>query len=228
MVTQQVDIELPSDNTITSQIEPTNPTIESESPINNQLLESDIVNDPSECTVTEKVRPINLVLTEEPLKKPPTGKRVIDENKVPLIDAMDHETSEGLLLSETLNTVAENMEEDLVTPRLPLSKILCTSLITFASSCVLWTFTVNSALIVVTNPSILNPGPLNSLKVVSFNCQGLLSFYQLNSEHPTLDVTNLHEINQYLVSNKPDIFILNETWLKKSIKDSELFPPYIY
>ena len=58
------------------------------------------------------------LLTEEPLKKPPTGKRVIDENKVPFIDAMDHETSEGLLLSETLNTVAENMEEDLVTQEL--------------------------------------------------------------------------------------------------------------
>ena len=100
--------------------------------------------------------------------------------------------------------------------------------ITFASSCVLWTFAVNSALIVVTNPGILNPGPLYSLKVVSFNCQGLIPFSQLNSEHPTLDVTKLHEMNQYLVSNKPDIFMLNETWLKKSIKESELFPTNIY
>ena len=77
MVTQLDDIELPLDSTITSQIEPTNPTIEAESPMNTQLLESDIMNDPRECTVTEKVRP---------LKTPPTVKRVIDENKIAFID----------------------------------------------------------------------------------------------------------------------------------------------
>ena len=35
-------------------------------------------------------------------------------------------------------------------------------------------------------------------------------------------------MNQYLVSNKPEIFMFNETWLKKLIKDSELFPTNIY
>ena len=82
MVTQLDDIELPVDSTIASQIEPTNPTIEVESPMSIQLLESDIVNDPRECTDTEKVRPTNLVLTEEPLKTPPTVVENLEEDLV--------------------------------------------------------------------------------------------------------------------------------------------------
>ena len=82
MVAQLDDIELPVDSTIASQIEPTNPTLEVESPMSIQLLESDIVNDPRECTDTEKVRPINLVLTEEPLRTPPTVVENLEEDLV--------------------------------------------------------------------------------------------------------------------------------------------------
>ena len=32
------------------------------------------------------------------------------------------------------------------------------------------------------------------------------------------------ELNSYLATHNPDILMLNETWLKKSIKKSELFP----
>ena len=98
----------------------------------------------------------------------------------------------------------------------------------FVSTCILWTFIVNSMLIVVVNPSLLNPGPMNSLKIISFNCQGLLPFSDLDSEHPTLDVTKIQEINYYIESNKPDIIMLNETWLKKSIKKGEVFPVDVY
>ena len=92
------------------------------------------------------------------------------------------------------------------------------------SKCILWIFLINSALIVIINPSLLNPGPSSSLKIVSFNCQGLIPFSELNSDHPQLDITKIHEINAYIEINKPDILMLNETWLKKSIKKGELFP----
>ena len=68
----------------------------------------------------------------------------------------------------------------------------------FVSTCILWTFIVNSMLIVVVNPTLLNPGPLNSLKIISFNCQGLLPFSDLDFEHSTLDVTKIQEINYYI------------------------------
>ena len=100
--------------------------------------------------------------------------------------------------------------------------------VNLTSICIMWVFVINSILITVINPNLLNPGPSRSLKVVSFNCQGLIPFSELGNEHPTLDVTKMHEINFYLDSNKPDIFMLNETWLKKSIKDSELFPEKVY
>ena len=65
---------------------------------------------------------------------------------------------------------------------------------------------------------------MNSLKVMAFNCQGLIPFRELHNDHPMLDVTKMHKIDQFLDLHKPDIFMLNETWLKKSIKNSELFP----
>ena len=89
--------------------------------------------------------------------------------------------------------------------------------------CLLWIHVINSMLIVIINPSLLNPGPCNTIKVVSFNCQGLIPFSELNEDNPKLDVTKMHEINQFLVSNKPDILMLNETWLKNTIKKKELF-----
>ena len=105
---------------------------------------------------------------------------------------------------------------------------LCYSLLhntrNMVSTCLLWIYVLNSCLIIIVNPSLLNPGPVNSLKVAAFNCQGLIPFKDLDSIHPSLDITKLAEINSYLVLHKPDIIMLNETWLKKSIKKSELFP----
>ena len=98
----------------------------------------------------------------------------------------------------------------------------------FITKCVLWISVINFMLITIINPNILNPGPSQSLKVISFNCQGLLPFSELSNEHPTLDVTKLYEMNMFLEVNKPDIFMLNETWLKKSVRDNELFPEETY
>ena len=100
--------------------------------------------------------------------------------------------------------------------------------VTFIYKCILWIFVINSVLVTIVNPNLLNPGPAQALKIVSFNCQGLLPFSELGKEHPLLDVTKMLEINAYLSKDKPDIFMLNETWLKKNIKNSELFPVETY
>ena len=98
------------------------------------------------------------------------------------------------------------------------------SLVTLILGCVLWVFAVNSLLVVIVNPSLLNPGPQTTLTVTSFNAQGLIPFSQLACEHPSLDNTKLFELHHYLYSHKPDISMLNETWLKKSISSSEVIP----
>ena len=48
---------------------------------------------------------------------------------------------------------------------------------------------LNAALIIVVNPSLLNPGPIDCIKVSYFNCQGLIPFRELGKENPELDVT---------------------------------------
>ena len=57
------------------------------------------------------------------------------------------------------------------------------------------------------NPSLLNPGPLQYLKVATINCQGLIPFKELGSDHPSLDITKMAELNSYLdvKSNKVEL-----------------------
>ncbi|KAL5254934.1 hypothetical protein ACHWQZ_G014399 [Mnemiopsis leidyi] len=54
------------------------------------------------------------------------------------------------------------------------------------------------------------------------NVQGLVPFGELSNEHPMLDTTKCLEIVTYLRESNTDIAILNETWLKNTISDSEL------
>ncbi len=80
---------------------------------------------------------------------------------------------------------------------------------------------LNFLLIGICNPSLLNPGP-PSLRVSYQNVQGLIPLSKLSSPHPTLDQTKIFELNAYIHKAKPDVIMLNETWLKKSIKDHEV------
>ena len=100
--------------------------------------------------------------------------------------------------------------------------------VAFIYKCILWIFLINSALVTNINPSLLNPGPPQTMRIVSFNCQGLILFSELGEEHPLLDFIKMYEINRFLCNDIPDIFMLNETWLKKSIKNSELVPVETY
>ena len=80
---------------------------------------------------------------------------------------------------------------------------------------------LNFLLIGICNPSMLNPGP-EKLKVSYQNVQGLIPVSQLGESHPKLNTTKIFELNAFLHDSKPDVLMLNETWLKKSIKDHEV------
>ena len=80
---------------------------------------------------------------------------------------------------------------------------------------------VNYLSIAIVNPSMMNPGPQN-LNVCYQNVRGLIPCSSLNQSHPNLDTAKIYELNAYIAQNKPDIILLSETWLKKSIKDKEV------
>ena len=85
----------------------------------------------------------------------------------------------------------------------------------------------------ICNPTICNPGPISSpqfktssnLSIFYQNVQGLIPFSNLAQD---LDNNKNFELNAYINSHNPDVIILNETWLKPSILDDEIFPPDKY
>jgi len=91
----------------------------------------------------------------------------------------------------------------------------------------LWFVLLNFLLITIVNPGLLNPGP-NSLSVFYQNVQGLIPFSALSDTHPSLNINKILELQSYLNMNQPDIVVLNETWLKKSILDNEILPSNQY
>ena len=104
------------------------------------------------------------------------------------------------------------------------------------TSCLLWLSLFQFIILFICNPSISNPGPNSScqsktstdLSVFYQNVQGLIPFSNLAQDHPQLDNNKIFELNAYINKHNPDIIILNETWLKPSILDSEIFPPDKY
>ena len=102
------------------------------------------------------------------------------------------------------------------------------------ADCLIWLFMLNGILIVLINPGIVNPGPPplgasvgngNILNVYFQNVQGLIPFGELNNSHPMIDTTKVLEVSTYLNEAKIDIAIINETWFKSSIADSEFLHP---
>ena len=105
------------------------------------------------------------------------------------------------------------------------------------TSCIVWLFMLNGILIVFVNPGIVDPGPSHTdvrsgnskdLNVYFQNVQGLVPFGELNSAHPMLDNTKCLEVSTYLSEAMIDIAILNETWFKNTITDSEFLHPDRY
>ncbi|NRB82045.1 MAG: endonuclease/exonuclease/phosphatase family protein, partial [Saccharospirillaceae bacterium] len=91
----------------------------------------------------------------------------------------------------------------------------------------LWISIINLILVIIVNPSLLNPGP-TKLSVYYQNVQGLIPFSHLHEDHPNLDHTKILELNSYISQHKPDIVVLNETWLKKTINDNEIIQCHNY
>ena len=102
--------------------------------------------------------------------------------------------------------------------------------------CLLWLRFFQFIFIFICNPSISNPGPdsshqcksSSSLSVFYRNIQGLIPFSNLGEDHPQLDNNKIFELHAYIYKHIPDIIVLNETWLKPFILDSEIFPPDKY
>ena len=97
----------------------------------------------------------------------------------------------------------------------------------FTAIFLFWIYSLNILLIILVNPSLLNPGPQH-VSVAYQNVQGLIPFGQLSSNHPILDRCKISELQSFATKSGPDIFILNETWLKKSVSSNEILPDSQY
>ena len=92
-----------------------------------------------------------------------------------------------------------------------------------SKSFVMFLTLLNLLLIIICNPSILNPGP-RPISIIYNNMQGFVNTRDLKSDSPPLNMTKVHEIHGFIFSNQPDVIILNETWLKKKILSNEILP----
>ena len=89
------------------------------------------------------------------------------------------------------------------------------------SQLLLFLLIINFLLIGIVNPGMLNPGP-GLLKICYQNVQGLIPIKDLTLKQPSLNITKICELNAYININRPDVIMLNETWLKKSVNDHEI------
>ena len=95
-----------------------------------------------------------------------------------------------------------------------------------------WLSYLNFIAIFIIYPGISNPGPkskvtYNDNKGISVfyqNVQGLIPFGSLTDQYPILDSKKIFELHAYIYKTNPDVIILNETWLKPSILNTEILP----
>ena len=103
-------------------------------------------------------------------------------------------------------------------------------------SLILWLCILNFLLVTIVNPSLLNPGPNRTnqnvqtrpLKILYNNVQGFVNPRDLKCDSPPLNMKKVYEFQSYIFKNRPDIVVVNESWLKKSILNSEILPEYSY
>ena len=100
---------------------------------------------------------------------------------------------------------------------------LCSSLINLLS---LSLVSINFILISLTIPNIKNPGPTNHINVLYHNVRGFVDLTETTQSQ--LYKSKIKEFHGTIFSQRPDVVILNETWLKKAIKKSEIFPNNSY
>ena len=76
-----------------------------------------------------------------------------------------------------------------------------------------WYSSINIILIIISNTSLLNLGPVNSsnnhISVMYHNAQGLIPLSNLADKCPNLDITKIYALKSHIATNKPDVIILN-------------------
>ena len=102
----------------------------------------------------------------------------------------------------------------------------CLRLIVLYNIAIIFVFELNFILVTICNPSLKNPGPIKQnrhITVMYNNIQGFINPRDLSSKTPPLNMMKTYELQGYIFKERPDIIILNETWLKNNILDSEIF-----
>ena len=92
----------------------------------------------------------------------------------------------------------------------------------------IWSTLLNILLVIICNPSLLNPGPNNNLKVMYQNVRGLVPFSGLGKTNMPLDTDKILEFQSNVFEQKPDMIILTETWLSKEHHNNEILPDANY
>ena len=99
----------------------------------------------------------------------------------------------------------------------------------FKNSALFYTTIINLLLIVITTPSIVNPGPqLPNIKVSYCNAQGFILSSSMRGSQPIFQTRKLLDFQSFLHLDKPDIAIVNETWLNEHINSNEIVNEQYY
>jgi hypothetical protein len=106
-----------------------------------------------------------------------------------------------------------------------------------SSTYALYSCTINLILIVIVTPSIVNPGPIPpltnarspcELKVAYCNMQGIIMMSSIKGCQPIFQTHKLLDFQNYLHMKKPDIVIINESWLNEHVHDNEIVSESYY
>ena len=90
---------------------------------------------------------------------------------------------------------------------------------------------INLLLVLVSNPSLANPGPikLKKLNVFYQNVRGFIDPGKgLTNPSPVLNLNKMAEFQAYVYLHEPDIICLTETWLWDEFGDNEILKPENY
>ena len=93
---------------------------------------------------------------------------------------------------------------------------------------------INFILIVLTTPSIVNPGPSNpfiihsDIRVAYCNAQGFIMMSSMRGNQPIFQTNKLLDFQSFLHVEKPDIVVINETWLNEHINSNEIVDEQYY
>ena len=89
--------------------------------------------------------------------------------------------------------------------------------------------TINLILIIIVNPSIANPGPTNKeLSVAYCNAQGFILMSSMRGNQPIFQTHKLLDFQNFIHMNKPDIVIVNESWINEHISNNEIIEEEFY